>query len=313
MGRQALQANTIAVEYFPADKPLKLNNVTCIYCGTAFDPGVGRTKEHVIARKFVPRGSLDGCWNLIAWACPGCNVAKSEVEEHVSAITMQPDVLGRHATEDAILVQEARRKAGGSKSRRTGKLVNSSREQMDFGGALMPGVTINFNFVGPPQIDENQAWQLARSHVGAFFYMITYDRQARRGRFWTGVFAPVAIAHRGDWGNAHLIGFQQLVENWLWRVYAIGAEEYFKIAIRRTVDDPPVWAWALEWNHSHRAVGFCGDKSRIQALCNELPPLGWQGVPNDGSQVVRYRLDRPLTPEQDCLFAPGDGSSNGRQ
>jgi hypothetical protein len=298
----------MVMHYFDSGKPIKLNNATCIYCGTAIGGEVARTKEHVIARKFVPRGVLDGCWNLIAWACPQCNGMKSLVEEHVAAVTMQPDVFGNYATDDSVLREEASRKGAGSKSRRTGKRVKASREQMEFGGRIHPSVTLKVNAIGPPQLDEEQAWQLARYHVGAFFYMITYDRQLRRGRFWTGVFTPIAMAPKSDWGNARLVTFQKLTNDWEWRVSAVGAEEYFKIAIRRTHDGPPVWAWALEWNHRQRVVGFCGDQARIESLCGQIPRLHLHRVPGDDGEIIGFRLETPLDQDQDNLFVPaGDG------
>jgi hypothetical protein len=46
--------------------------------------------------KFVPKGTLENQWNLILNACRNCNGRKADLENDISAITMQPDVLGKH-------------------------------------------------------------------------------------------------------------------------------------------------------------------------------------------------------------------------
>src|SRR5437870_4164459 len=46
-----------------SDALIRLDNVTCPYCGT--DVTVEREEEHVIARRFVPKGTLAGLWNLV--------------------------------------------------------------------------------------------------------------------------------------------------------------------------------------------------------------------------------------------------------
>src|SRR5271154_4986865 len=105
---------------WPTDKPIILDNSTCVYCGTTLEAD-NTTREHVVGRKFVPKGTLDRQWSLIVQACRACNEAKADLEDDISAVTMQPDVLGRHASQDDLLIRESVRKAGGSVSRWTGK------------------------------------------------------------------------------------------------------------------------------------------------------------------------------------------------
>ena len=87
--------------------PIRLANVNCPYCGRDLTDKT-RTKEHVISKRFVPKGTFDGSWNLILNACRACNNAKSDLEDDISAITMQPDPFGRFA--DPKLQSEAERK-----------------------------------------------------------------------------------------------------------------------------------------------------------------------------------------------------------
>lgn len=93
-------------------------NILCAYCGTPLAPFGGGEQEHVIGRRFVPKGTLSGQWNLIVKACPTCNDHKADLEDDISAITMQPDGLGRFPDDDERLHTEAVRKAR-TRNRRT--------------------------------------------------------------------------------------------------------------------------------------------------------------------------------------------------
>lgn len=79
----------------PVTKPVRLHNVVCPYCGATLASD-STTKEHVVGRKFVPKGPLENEWNLILNACRPCNNQKADLEHDISAITMQPDALRQH-------------------------------------------------------------------------------------------------------------------------------------------------------------------------------------------------------------------------
>src|ERR1019366_4331882 len=53
-------------------KALILPNLNCVYCGDPLNKS-STTEEHVIGRKFVPKNSLFGQWNLIVNAWRKCN------------------------------------------------------------------------------------------------------------------------------------------------------------------------------------------------------------------------------------------------
>ncbi len=280
------------LQHHPAGKPLRLRNETCVYCGVEFGPGQKRTKEHVIGRDFVPEVDFSVQWNLIVNACEGCNTEKSDLEGELAALTMQPDVLGRFAHDDERLARESVRKGRGAISARTGKPVIESQERFTIKGELMPGVTVSFGFVGPAQSVRDRVLRLAELHLRAFFYLITYDRQTRRGGGPSGAFLPLSIASKQDWGNAVLQAFQNQIKDWPFRVHALAADGYFKLIIRRR-ENSELWAWALEWNRNLRLAGFLGDESAVREVVARLPPL---------RDPKAYRKEVPLPEDDDILF-----------
>src|SRR5438067_12808695 len=78
---------------WPHNRAIVLKNETCVYCGSELTAG-NCTKEHVIGRKFVPKGKLHEEWNLIVRACTSCNHTKSDLEDDISAISLPPDACG---------------------------------------------------------------------------------------------------------------------------------------------------------------------------------------------------------------------------
>lgn len=285
----------------PPNRAIILRNRTCIYCGRAFGDERPPTKEHVVGRRFVPRGCFDGQWNLIANACEPCNRLKADLEDDISAISMMPDLSGRFAIDDPRLAAEAQRKAVNARSRRTGKAVAQSQEeiklQQSFGGA-----TLTFTLTAPAQVEEHRIFRLAHYHFGGFFYYITYRQPTQAGGFIQGGFYPLTHTRRADWGNPRMRWFMELVRGWDLRVHAIGADTFFKKLIRKH-PEKDVWAWAVEWNHSMCVIGFAGDKAAVQELTKTLPPLEFNQVHEAPNRRVRMRIDIPLPEGEDDLFS----------
>jgi ribosomal protein L32 len=293
------------LKYLPPDKPILRPNVTCPYCGR--DVTKDGEKEHVVGRRFVPRGTLYQQWNLILRACLRCNRRKSDLEDDISAITMQRDVRGRHAVDDPVLAQEAIRKGKKSYSRRTKKLVKDSRETITLKAELAPGFHITNNLTCGPQIDTPRLGELAHMQIRAFFYLVTYDVEKRAGRFWHGPFMLADRCTRLDWGNPTMRGFMDAVASWEPRILAVGAGGFFKIALRKH-PTANCWSWALEWNQNLRAVGFCGDDATVRAETAALPKPQMLSL-SEGPDSVRFRWDIPIADEADKLFYwPGFGT-----
>lgn len=256
------------------------------------------TKEHVIGRRFVPAGKLDGEWNLIVRACAPCNREKADLEDDISAITMQPDAWGQPAVADPDLTAGAQRKAQGSKSRRTKKSVEESSERLSVDLPLGPGIQMTLGLTSPPQPDNDRLFRLSLFHSRAFFYWITYNETSRKGGFWPGSFFPVLFAMRPDWGNPIHRSFMDAVFEWELKVLGTGAGGFFKVAIR-CHPTTTCWSWAYEWNQNLRVIGFFGEEAPAQAIVNAFPSLGWVMIPQSG----RYRRETHLLVEDDKLFS----------
>lgn len=99
---------------YPPTNAVRQHDQVCPYRGAVLSDAT-RTKEHVIGRKFIPRGKLNGRWNLILNVRSACdNNTKSGLEDDISAISRQPDAHGNCAVDDAALAADARRTAGNS-------------------------------------------------------------------------------------------------------------------------------------------------------------------------------------------------------
>jgi len=286
-----------SMNVMPPDRAVRLDNRTCLYCGIVESEENPFTVEHVVGRRFVPKGSLDKSWALIANACAPCNKKKSDLEDDISAITLQPNLGERHA--DPLLEAEAARKAKGSFSRRTKKIVGKSHEEGSVEGKMMPGLHVKAGFISPPQLIEKRVHELAQMHLQGFFYLMSYNKAERRGGFLPGTVGFVANANRPDWGNPLLRGFAEKTVAWPQQLDCICASGFFKIAMRRETEVSPVWSFAIEWNTAHRIVGFFGDLDQAQIHVDTLPELQWKRW----DATSRYRLEIPIEPENDMLFS----------
>ncbi|MDP9098543.1 MAG: HNH endonuclease [Verrucomicrobiota bacterium] len=276
-----------------------LKNKTCVYCGVALTTS-SDTKEHVVGRRFVPKGKLDGHWNLITRACRHCNNEKSDLEDDISAITLQADAWGQHVAADPDRDVDAIRKGERCTSRATGKIVKESNEQIDIELPFGSGAMMSFSATSPPRVDNERAFKLCRYHTTAFFYWITYNEESRHGGFWPGDFSPLLLAVRSDWGNPLHRGFMDAVCEWPVRVLGTTGSGYFKIAIRRHPSEI-CWSWALEWNANFRIVGFFGQHAVAQQLVDTFPPLEWRTIQR-GREITRFREEIRLAEKDDRLF-----------
>ena len=286
---------------YPHNKPIILDNISCVYCGQNFE-ACQSTKEHVIGRSFVPKGSFANQWNLIVKACGDCNRYKADLEDDISAITMQPDSAGNFAVDDPILQIEALRKGARSRSRFTGKPVSNSASKLVVDAPLMPGVQATFNMTGDPLIAVERIHALARMQLVGFFYLITYNEGTRKGGYWIGGFTSVMHALRSDWGNDVHKAFMNSTLNWEPRFLGLAADGFFKVVIRRHSSEE-CWSWALEWNHNHRIIGYFGNEDVVRSESEALPNLRAKIIHHGGEGMLAIRSEIPLAEKEDVMFA----------
>lgn len=289
----------------------RLNNLSCPYCGETFSDARAPTKEHVIGRRFVPKGLLDKQWNLILQACEGCNSAKAELEDDISAITMHPSMLGWTGDEHPALRQDALRKARNSIHRSTKKPVADSSQDFNitFRGE---GLSIKFSGAAPPQLNPRRAYDLALLQWRALFYWMTYDRSKQLGQWWTATeFLPVSVTRRGDWGNPLNRHFMDTSKEWAQLVLCGTAHGCFKASIKRFQDEP-LFAFATEWNEAFRVCGFAGTRELLKPIHQDFPELQFHDMrDHSGNVIARHRAETPLATEDDTMFiVPDDDDQN---
>lgn len=293
---------TTTLTHHPANQAIRLRNVTCPYCG--FDlTSETATREHVVGRRFVPKGKLNGHWNLIVNACGPCNNRKADLENDVSAITLYTEDGEAHPNYDDEAIADAQRKAANAISRRTKKPVKESHEDLAFDVPFGTAANIGFNFTSPPQIDEARAFELARLQLAGFFFLLTYQKDQERGGFWPDGCYLLMMVRRADYGNPTMTDFANAVLNWEPRLIGHTAEGYFRVCIRKH-PEADCWSWALEWNGSTRLVGFFGDKGAAQAVVDGLRKLEMHHLDLSDGRHIRFRTEVPLAPENDRLFDP---------
>lgn len=291
--------NTTSIpEQFLRGRPLR--NTTCPYCGQGLADR-SRTKEHVIGRRFVPVGSLNNTWNLILWACAPCNRRKADLEDDISAITMNYHSVGLHPMADSRLQVEAKRRSLKSGSRKTGKAVAHSHVSIRFAAPVSEFACIKGNLNAPPQIDGDRVYELARMQIVALFYFLTYDHKSNTGHYWRGGFFPVHGTVKSDWGNPVHQAIMTATASWDYRLILNTADGYFRTVIRKH-PSKECWSWAVEWNDCYRLVGFCGDQSASQAVAFEFPHIPFNLVFEAPGQWLRYRNEEPLDETYDVLF-----------
>jgi hypothetical protein len=287
------------IEY-AANQPLRLSNINCAYCARLFNDDVKKTKEHVVGRNFVPKGAFDDQWNLIVNACVECNNFKATLENDLSAITMQPDSSGRHVNNDTLLAAEALRKGKGAISHKTGKPVKDSKGAMDI---TLSGDNFNLKFgmIAPPQIDFPRVSILAQYFVRGFFFMQTYNNETRTGGYPLGEFHPLIHADKSDWGNDVMKWFMQETQAWETRLFAITANNYFKIKFRKSSEG--LLAWSIEMNQNTRCIGFWGEKECIADVLQKVPTLQRKHVSGDEVNGLFVRTEKLLSESEDVLFS----------
>jgi hypothetical protein len=219
---------------------------------------------------------------------------------------MQAGAWGVPVDDDHALALEAKRKGARSFSRRTGKPVTQSAEEIKLNIPFAPGIECNFTLTTPPQIDSERVYELASLQVRAIFYFMTYNRETKRGGYWPGHgFFPVLEALRSDWGNPLHKAFMEAVIGWKFCFVGIGARGFFKAIIRQH-PEAECWSWGLEWNKNYRVVGFFGKQAVAQTVVDTFPPLEETPMVQGSDLCGIFRIETKLEKEHDRLFSWDD-------
>lgn len=282
------------------NRPVRLKNRTCPYCGVDFSTGVKTNVEHVLGKKFVPKGVLGAQWNLIFISCVKCNHDKSQLEDDISVITLMSGRSHSDAETSALVASEVARRAEKSGSRATGQSVAKSQANVDLEISPAAGASLNINFIGPPQIDDDRVFRLAEFHYRALCYFISYREDERKG------YSPGQIRHVGrflhsDWGNPRARWFMTLQKDWEHRFCGNLADGFFRASIKASPNSK-AWALAVEWNHSVRVLALAGDDIALDSICSTIPELHGNFLKNADGNIVRIAKHVPLAESDDLMF-----------
>lgn len=282
--------------FLPNGKATRVAGDLCTYCGREETPENPLTDDHVVARRFVPKGSLDNCWSVIVRACRQCNNAKSGLEDDISAITLLRASKARKLNRDCLT--HAQRKVTNSTSRLTRKAIADSFVKDEVSGEILGSASVSFGFVGPPQIEPERVFKLAAMQLQAFYYLITFNSSIGRGSAIPGEICFVGEVDFADWGNRTIRAFADITRPWSTCLHGYGAQGFFRIIIRGQENDSAIRAFALEWNKSRRIVGFFGAPELMDAQAEGLPKLEREKA----GPGLRFRVETPISEEDDILF-----------
>jgi hypothetical protein len=303
------------VTLIPQNRPLRVkNNVQCPYCGVDLRSLRADQKmpEHVIGRRFVPKGYLSGAWNLILDACMSCNRHKARLEDTISAMS-HLTLLPADEMPDEVR-QDLQRKLGAGLGKKrgaihpaTGQSVATSHTEHVFKSFFGPA-EFTFSFVSPPQCLEMDS-ELAKMQVQAFFYMScnvnAEDIQNSRAFTDQSRIIPrsyvhdVEILRRSDWGNPMARELVKRTRCWEARCVINTARGYFRAELRRSPpDSEPAYFWAVEWNTNVRVLGVIGEPDRPNPVERDLPTpqISWV------SEDTGIRVETVLPEDEDLLF-----------
>jgi hypothetical protein len=297
------RAGSAAITWF--DRRPARSNQHCLYCAVYVGDGsdVPSNCEHLIGRRMVPVGSFADAkaFNFQFRACEECNLAKSAVEDHVSAITL---LYSPGRVEDDAVDAIARRKGKHSfDPRHPGKPIGEQRHEH----TIRANSFMTFTMVSGPQPDRNKIADLSFYHMqGLFSLLCSGNPLTSEGtRLLTDKdFGVHGSVMRRDWGNAHQREIMRRVAELPILAQFNTAGGYFQCIVRRADEEASPWFWALEWNKSLRVCGWIGNADGPPIWFTDLPPLGWVNMGQQGEARVRQRLEVPLEEADDILF-PG--------
>lgn len=286
---------------FDPDKPVSLPNWHCAYCGKSLDRR-SSTNDHVVARNFVPEGTLASGFFLQVKACRPCNDRKAALEDDISMITMLPDTAGNLVRDDERLRRTVARKSRGSISTATRRLAAESYNSFDASMPLGGGVSFSYSGTAMPSLDEQRVARLAYYHVQGFRFFGTFNAELRRGSWIEpGDFLTLGHLIDADWGNPRLLHFMNETAVWEPICISVLADGYFRHVSRKhpTLE---LRSWALEWNGRLRIFGLHGAAEAREEFVATIPKVHADFSWGDITNGFAWRIDTPVQDDDDILF-----------
>jgi len=291
------------------------NNYLCPYCGANLSIlGEKETNvEHVIGRRFLPKGFLDGEWNFIIRACKKCNEEKAKLEGGISVISL----IDQAPAANVELRNELKRKLG-KKDAITGKFRGANHPETNKPIALS-GIKENIEFSfsnfkvsvalsGPPQAMKSELL-LSTYHIQGFYYLIANiepnDASLTKASSEKCLFLPSNLVvplfslKKTDWGNVSAQELISRTSSWETCFKLVTGKGFFKCIMRR---DPsrsksPIF-WALEWNNNLRIIGMIREQGQPDMVEQNLPTAKFINI--DSSTRICEEI--PLPEHDDTLF-----------
>lgn len=264
----------------------QLKNKFCPFCGASLNESNGPTLEHVIGRRFIPKGFMDNEWNLILNACHKCNSFKGRLEDGVSAISMI-SFFDLEYDEDAKsdVVRKVRPR-GATHPETRQPIIDSFPEFTVLGN--VHGAKLSFGFIAPPQSRDAELHLVLMQMQAISFLLLNYDSQTGSpisDELEKASIMPIYCIRslfphslpKSDWGNPRAKGLIQMTREWAPWFICSTAKGHFRIEIRRM--DQTLF-WAVEWNKNLRFLGIVCDPNSEDSIFDDLPNLNWHSAGN---------------------------------
>lgn len=264
------------ISWFAKNK--RRSNQHCLYCGSFVGQGspVPSNREHLVARSFVPDGTLDSrAPDFIFRACVECNTRKADAERHVSTVTLYTSQGRSDPAIDELAVHKAAEDFHpNTRGGRVRDAILTKTIENKIGE-----VTFSFGLVGPPQLDQDRALFLAFTQIQALFALVASSNPMEPDGttllpsdqwHYFGIFPA------RDWGNPQLVELANRVQHWPAVAQFETANSYFKAVVRPNPSNSDEWFWALEWNRSVRVLGAIYSGDVPPSIFDSLPNLDWK-------------------------------------
>ena len=288
---------------------IERSNQHCLYCGIYLGLNSGRAsnKEHLIGREFVPSEYYQSTdFNFIFRCCIECNTKKSNIERHLSTLTL---LNSDSRLEDAKINELALRKANKDyHPNNKGVLVIDSniQREIEFGDSI---IRTKVGFVGPPQYKEDYVVELAFRHIQGLFSLLSSKNplvSESTKLLSSEYFNVIGIYPKNDWGNKQIEYCVSKTECWRSCCNIVVANGYFRALILQSTQESEELFWALEWNKSIRILGAICDESSFNNSYADMPELLWSPWIKNSTGEYRFFAQTPLGSSSDRLFRKGD-------